>query len=179
MKQRFLTLAIILAFLGLSTISYAGEPLSNADVTVKFDNGKTYTAKTDRSGKFSIRDVDEDCDGFTCEVSSATLPSLFKAKEKANRTKCSSNLMRTSKAPASTSTGTASRGTSSTGTSSTGTVTASPTLTLCQASGRGEVCDDSNDRCLMYITFNGNEIQGMAINEKGLPGEKKPPKGNK
>lgn len=162
MKIRIIAMAILVAFIGLSTISYAGEPLRNADVTVKFDNGKTYTAKTDRSGKFTVSGVDEDCDGFTCEVSSATLPSLMKAKEKANRTKCSSSAMRSTKAS-----------------SKTVTATASPTLTLCPASGKGEVCDDSNDRCLMYITFNGNEIQGMAINEKGLPGDKKPAKGNK
>ena len=136
MKIRILAMAIIIAFLGLGTISYAGEPLSNADVTVKFDNGKTYTAKTDRTGKFSISNVDEDCDGFTCEVSSATLPSLFKVKEKANRTKCSSSAMRASK-----------------GSHSTVTATGAPTLTLCPASGTGGDCDDKSERCLETLAI--------------------------
>jgi hypothetical protein len=47
-----------------------------------------------------------------------------------------------------------------------------PTFTVCS---KGGDCDDTADRCLVYVTFTDNNIQGMAITEQGIP-NKTPPK---
>jgi hypothetical protein len=149
MKKILFAATLMIAVLFTAGTSKASAPMENGTVKFKFDNGKTFTVKTNSEGKFSYCCVDDDCDGFTIEVSSSSTSKLMKAKEKANRTKCANNLRMSGNKPSS-----------------------EPTFTVCS---KGGDCDDTADRCLVYVTFVDNSIQGMAITEQGIP-NKTPPK---
>lgn len=168
--------ALIIVFSGI--MANAGEPLRNAKITLKSPDGKTYTAMTDASGKFVIRDMDSDGDGFSMEVSSTGGSFSSNSSNKFRVVAASSESSSSREAGTGQSSG--KRSVSPRDAASglpTGKRMHKPfTLTLSLCVVGKEQCDDGNDRCVIQLSSDGENIQGMAINEKGLPGEKVRPK---
>ncbi len=163
--------ALMLLFLTSAFIANAGSPFQNAQITLQSPSGKSYKATTDANGKFSINGVDEDCDGFSISVKSGN--SVFQTgnNNKLSVPKQTQGVTfgeKTITSPRDAASGQA-----------TGKRQHKPIVFKTSLCPKGsEDCDDV-DACYVELTIDGSNIQGMAINEKGLPGEKKPKKSNK
>lgn len=170
MKLFKIAAVLLLSFVVYSHSSFAGEPMRNAKITLKAPDGKTYTAVTDASGKFVIRDMESSGSGFSFEVSSSDKTYLCGTTNHFRVVSSSSS----SSSGESSSVSTARE--KSTGQAS-GKRTHKPfstKLTLCP--GGDQDCDGAADKCVINVSSDGETIQGMAINEKATPVEKKPKK---
>jgi hypothetical protein len=173
-------LSIMLAiYIFASSVSLAGEPLSNATITVKSPSGQTFSATTDASGRCVFDEFDSDGGSFSVEV-----------KQKQKMWMCSNFRLTLRESPTLSSTGTTTvtkggKGSTASREAGSGQSTGKRQYepftfktTLCPKGT--EDCDDTMDRCVVTISCDGGPvIQGMAINEKGLPGEKGPKKSTK
>jgi hypothetical protein len=169
---------IALFALSFSAFAAKGTHIANAKITMKCSGGKTYTATTDDNGKFTIKDYD--CSGdYTFSVKStgvevsswswgASNSGTFAKGSGGGSGKANVQDLSMTKSSRDIATGQA------TGKRQHKPVTMKHTLCL---DGKDQDCDGTADRCVLEITYDGNTIQGMAINEKGLPGTK--PKSNK
>ncbi len=159
MKKNILAIALLMALLALPALVQAKSPMSNAKVTLTCSNGATFSATTDADGKFSIR-KDDDCDDFTITVSSeGTTLSNSRWSWGASQSGSMSNKREAGSGLA------------------TGRRQHQPIRVSTSLCPNGE-CTSSSSVCTIDLTVTGPQIQGMAINEKGLPGEKKPKKTN-
>lgn len=147
---------IILLILGLmlsanELATAKGSPIKGAKIILKSPSGKTYTATTDNSGKFEFSNVEPEDGGFTISIQSDNKTYLSSSKAtydiKSNKTarEHASGM-------------------------------ASGKRTHKPIRFRGEFVSEGNTNEHFIITCesDGSLIQGMAINEKGLPGKKSP-----
>jgi hypothetical protein len=164
---------LLLGFILFSYVAMqAGEPLSNATISVKSPSGQTFTATTDASGRCVFDDFDSESGSFSVEVKHKQkmwLTSNFRLTLRESPTLPSSGTTTYNKG------GKGSTAAREAGSGmSTGKRQYEPftfKTTLCPKGS--EDCDDTMDRCVVTISCDGGPvIQGMAINEKGLPGDK-------
>lgn len=178
MKKISMLVLLALFVFSSNGFSAKGKHIANAVITMKC-NGKTYTATTDDNGKFTIKDYD--CDGdYTFSVKTSGTIELqswswgvsnsgsFSQGSGGGAGKVNVQDLSVTKRDAASGQATGKRQHKPIRISH----------TLCP-DGKDQDCNGTVDRCVLELTYDGNTIQGMAINEKGLPGEKKPAKGNK
>lgn len=170
MKKNILALALLIAFLALPAFVQAKAPLANAKMTFSCPSGSSFTVTTDASGRFSFK-KDDDCDGFTLSVQTsdgASLRSSGGRKGWDGTVKGSASVSERSSivSPRDAASGLP-----------TGKRQHSPIRFSTSVCASGD-CVSAADACTIEFTVDGDQVQGMAINEKGLPGEKKPKKTN-
>jgi hypothetical protein len=93
MKRTFISMTV-LSLIGLflfSTPALAGEPIPGIDVRASLGGRVIATETTSQSGMVTFTGLTPDAE-YTITVDTEELTKLMKAKEKANRTKCSNNL---------------------------------------------------------------------------------------
>jgi hypothetical protein len=178
--KRSIYLSIIgLFFVAFTLGSFAKTAAAHAKITLKCSSGKTYTATTDSKGKFSFTDLD--CDGdYSLSVSTDVMSYSWGATNSGSFTgssdtkagkssgggagKVSVHDMSVTKRDAASGLPTGKR-------------MHKPFKTTHSLCSKGS--QDCDDKCVISLSSDGTTITGMAINEKGLPGEKKPAKSNK
>lgn len=84
-------LAAILGLALMSTEAYAGDPIPGIDVKLGRNGRMVATETTGQNGMVTFTGLTPDAE-YTITVNTDQLSSAMKAKEKANRTKCSNNL---------------------------------------------------------------------------------------
>jgi hypothetical protein len=92
--KRTLISRLIMALVGLvftASTAFAGDPIPGLDVKLGKNGRVIATETTSQSGMVTFTGLTPDAE-YTITVDTETLTKLMKAKEKANRTKCSNNL---------------------------------------------------------------------------------------